>query len=734
MGALALTSCNDYLDVDAPSQITTDLAFSATSEANKALNGVYAKIMIDGLYGNTLYNGLTLNSDVDYATNSNSTAQTNAPRRFDCTAESSSAESLWNNLYKAIETANEFIYNLEHSSIYNESNTDYESLTQMMGEAKVMRAMCYYELLCYYGDVPFMMEPTYVTNDFYPAIQSRDEIYKSLIADLEEIAPKMKMSSNLDDGIERVSKEACWALIARMSLQAGGYSLRPTEGNDKSYGYMARPENYKSFYETARAYADSVIESGSHALTKAYDKVFIDECNFIVNSGDDAIFEIPFAQNSTGQWGYQQGPTVSASEGETPHAWGASNGGVRNEAFYRFTFDENDLRRDVANGLQYYASTGVPTMRAAYNVHNNKWSKLWHETGLGSQTSGSTGINFAYLRYADVLLMFAEAENELNGPTDAAKEALKTVRRRAFSSSNHAKKVNEYTDSVAADKETFLNAVLNERKWEFAGENSRWKDLVRNNKYAETMFYTFLRYYSVAENSAASSSTMDMVEEHDGIKWSEILPYSIFSCIIKNPGDGHLNFANKTLPMRFMLNPYKAGSMPQITPANYFKNAAMFIKHKAGAINSDSLAALYNGTSVSNVTSDQVAYCDSLYKNFINQTSSYYKWTLADTTITVMSEKDIYTQGSSTISWTETQFYNWWQDAGYPKNEVMYSLYGFIRADESGNFSVVRDGQEERIEPIGYDVKNLPVVRYLLPIPQEAITRSSGAYTNHYGY
>jgi hypothetical protein len=78
---------------------------------------------------------------------------------------------------------------------------------------------------------------------------------------------------------------------------------------------------------------------------------------------------------------------------------------------------------DFVNGLWYYPATGLPTMRADYSVHNNKWSKLWNSVGLGANTTGATGINFAYLRYADVLLMFAEAENELNGPTAAAQES-----------------------------------------------------------------------------------------------------------------------------------------------------------------------------------------------------------------------------------------------------------------------------------------------------------------------
>ncbi len=680
IGMLGLfASCNDFLDVDAPSKQTVESVFTSTTEINTALNGVYAAILTDNTFGRYLYNDVMLNSDVDFSANSNESPQTDAPRRFDMTADAGSAEKLWNALYSAVETANEFIYNLEESSIYKNGGADHADLAQMLGEAKVIRAMCYYELLCYYGDIPFTFTPTYVSQDFLPAITSRDEVYKQIIADLEAAAPQMKSTAALSDGVERISKEACWAMIARMALQAGGYSLRPVDGSATSYGQMARPSNYQDFYKTARAYADSVIASGTHSLTKSYKDVFVKECDFVVDNTDDAIFEIPFARETNGQWGYYQGPTASATEGVTPHVYGATNGGVRTEAFYRYTFDAKDLRRDFVNGLWYYPATGLPTMRADYSVHNNKWSKLWNSVGLGANTTGATGINFAYLRYADVLLMFAEAENELNGPTAAAQEALTQVRNRAFDAADRAEKVTGYVAQAAASKETFLNAVLNERKWEFAGENSRWKDLVRNNKYAETLFWTFMRYYAVAENSAASSPHMDQQEQHDGIRWSEVLPYDIYSCVIKNPGDKAL-YPNATLALRYIANPYQAGGQPQLSPANY-------------------------------MAQNELPY-------------------------TVLSDRDVtgLASSSSTPVWTDTQYYNWWEEAGYPKAQVLYSLYGFIRGDQNGNIFVVRNGVAEQINPVGYPVSQLPVVRYLLPIPQEAIARSSGAYTQHYGY
>ena len=670
---LTLAACNDYLDVDVPSKSSNEDIYTSETETSLALNEVYAKALTDNTFGNMAYNNMLLNSDVDFSAKADEVAQLNAPRRFDCTAESSDTEKFWNALYSGVETANNFIYNLENSEMYSTENAN---LTQMLGEAKVLRAMFYYELLCYWGDIPFSMLPTYVTQEFILPITSRDEIYKQLIEDLEGIAPLMKTVSEISDGVERPSKEACWAMIARLALQAGGYSLRPADGS--KYGKMARPANSQEFYQKARTYADMVIQSGTHALNKEYKQVFIDECNFIVNNNDDVIFELPFGSGDTGQWGYRQGPQAKSYEGKTAHVWGEANGGVQVTPFYRFSFDEKDLRRDYITCFWYYETEGQPAVHHNYTSYNGKWSKLWNTLGLGDITTGATGINFAYLRYSDVLLMFAEAENELNGPTEAAQNALKAVRKRAFSSADHAEKVDAYVATAAASKADFLDAVLDERAWEFAGENMRWKDLVRNNQYAEKLFYTFLRYYSVAENCMTSSSYDDMVSEYDGIYWPETYPFSMFWTYIQNPGDKSL-YANTQLPLLYVVNPYQGATIPQISPENYMANAEL----------------PYTPISLKEITGSESA--------------------------------------SSTVIWNEAAI-NWMEDAGYPKAQILYSLYGYIRGNEQSRIILNVDGTETNIDPLGYNVNNLPPVRYILPIPREAIARSNGAYTQHCGY
>ena len=717
---LSLTACNDYLDVEPATNVAdVEKVFSTEAGINTALNGVYAKIESDETFGNKLYTTFLLNSDVDFTANANESAQGTQPRRFDVRTDAGDVEKLWNNLYQGVETANEFIYNLENSPLYEEGTTTeavetangleshtipaVTNLTQMMGEAKVMRAMFYHELLWYYGDIPFTLDATYKTDNLLPTVTKRQEVSDALIKDLQHAAEYMKSDKDATLGApEHISQEACYAMIARLALQAGGYSLNHNEGDAANYT-MTRPSNYKDYYQIARDYTKKIIDAGGHSLTKSYAQVFIDECNFLADNGDDPIFEIPFAMGANSCWGYQQGPASTVDTGvDTDYAnseWGETKGSSQTSYFYRYQFAENDQRRDYICGMWGYGAQGQPTLRicgsSIYTIYNNKWSKLWSNTRFGKSTTSATGINFAYIRYADVLLMFAEAENELNGgPTDAAKAAVKQVRDRAFRGQpNQAEMVDAYINA-ATSKEDFLKLVLDERKFEFAGENMRWKDLVRNNKYAETLFYTFMTYLAVAEDMGGSTSYMDMVEEYEGIEYSQLYNVYYYYTYVENYNGTSVNnlchayFPNSSLPMVYIVNPYTQGSQPSEEPQAYFD---------ANGINAKAIA-------LRSITG-------------LNASSDKAQWYT--------------TNGDSNTPD--------WSNDGTPRGQVLYSLFGYIRGDEqTGGLRIVNNGAvtpfNVNIDDPQSTVNSLPAVRYILPYPEEAISRSGGAYKNYYGY
>ena len=552
MASWGFTACSDFLDVDSVSKYDSEGVFGEKTEINRALNGVYAKLMSGDFYGDAYFTKFVFNSDVEFTTNTSDVATNNSFRRFDGNSTASDVEKFWNAAYSGVEYANNFVYYLERSPLYS---TEDAEIMQMMGEAKVIRAMFFHDLVTYFGDIPFTFEPASVVENYVMPIVGRDEVYKTLIEDLKSIAPYMKFAANLSNGVERASKEFCWSMIARMAMHAGGYSLRPDTDNPANFGKMERPANYKDLYKTALAYCDSVISSATHTLSLPYYRVFVNECNYVVNSNDDPIFEIPFAKETSGNVGYVHGPKSELYEGSTSgdNIWGEAKSSAALSAFYRFMFDPEDARRDYLNGLWGYLYNGEPTISVSYTVYNNKWSKLWSTSG-NPESAGNTGINFPYMRYTDVLLMYAEAANELNdGPTDTAKAALRQVRQRAFT---NPEKIDSYIESMSGSKDDFLKAVLDERKFEFAGENMRWKDLVRNNLLAENTYYNFLRYLVCGENGAGQSAYQEMVEEYDGMpEYLDKLPSTVYYMIDANPQTPSV-FPNTSLRIIDIYNPY----------------------------------------------------------------------------------------------------------------------------------------------------------------------------------
>ncbi len=654
--AFGLTSCSDFLEVESESKYEDNYVFDAKEEINRALNGVYNYLLSGNTYGGAFYTTFCLNSDVEFTTNGNMMKNTsgNEYKAFDCTPSGSALYNTWSAAYTNIEYANNFIKGASESKFAAERDS---VVLSQIGEAKCVRAMNYHDLVILFGDVPFKMERSYdKPHDLVTPIVSRDVILKTLIEDLRGAAPTMRFSAS-NGTIRRASKELCWALIARMSLTYAGYSLRPGASQSET-GTMQRPDDYKDYYKIAMEYADSVIKSGTHTLSKRYDEVFIDECNYRMNIGDDPIFEIPFTKTQNGSVGYTWGPSAADLEGETPHVWGKCGGSFGLNVFYRWEFADGDLRRNYTIPLWGYDNTGKPAFRTnAFTSFCGKWSKLWQDesVAMGPLSSGNDGIAFPYMRYADVLLMYAEAANEVNnGPTAEAQEALKTVRRRAFLPETHAENVDAYV-AAAGDKESFFKLIMDERKCEFGGEGLRWRDLVRWNKYAEVIRDEFYKYYGAA-----------LAIGGDEIYWEgfdQIYPSEIFyRRVDENPGYDYTKFGS--MPV--------AQSMPVLEVANPLS------------------------------------------------------WMRA-TDLPVLKEDGQWVAAPGDEQWTTAGFFTGLaKDDATPNANCCYSLRGYITGDEFGG----------EPKPNLWEVapEALPVVRYILPIPEKAVNMSNGTYKNYYGY
>ena len=493
-----LFSCKDYLDVLSPSKFDAEYLVSSVEDANSLLSAAYSSLTHDYVYGSYIPFRFALNSDVEFSAFSSppGVVRQNDFKCFDGNKYSSDILNTWQRVYEGIERANLFIQAAEASPLLN--GADRDKIRQMIGEAKCIRAMLYYDMVSLFGDIPFRTKSAHGDDNLYIGATDRKEIFAWLINDLKSAAPGMKWASDVT--VERASKEFCFGLVARLAITRGGYALYPDKNNPSAVGTMQRASDYKDYYEIARDYADSVIVSGKHQLNKSFRQVFVDQCNYVVNSDDDVIFEIPFLKTYTGRIGYDAGPHVEYRNNVTPHDWGVTSGsGITVSSLYLFSFDDKDLRRDftVLSWDYDYETTASdasyvpkPYLRAALRM--GKWSKLWNTSRYTPAFGANEGINYPYMRYAELLLIYAEAVNELNkgGADDKAKVALKTVRARAFADADRGDMVDSYVDKLTS-KEDFFQAIVNERKWEFGGENMRWKDLARWNLYAKVVYDQF---------------------------------------------------------------------------------------------------------------------------------------------------------------------------------------------------------------------------------------------------
>ena len=484
---LALSSCDSYLEVEPPTGFTQGDVFSSAKEMQSAVAGVYTLMLDDDAYTNRLAFVFSPNTDVEMSGVSTNTVSVNGSdiACFQPKPYWTTLNSTWNSMYRIINLANDVIEGIESSELYQAADRESASdVTHLYGEVKTLRAMVYLDMIRIWGDVVFRTKSSAGDEDFAVGVTDRNEILEYLIQDLITVEPLMKYASELDYGVERASRSFTQGLIGLLSLTRGGWTLRPNENDASSIGQMERGENYEAYYDIAIEYLGKVIQEGHHDLTLSYKDFWIKQNNWETPVDDDILFSIPMLKNSTGEYAYYIG--IPITEGD--HSYGGASGNLSLCGTYLYSFDKDDLRRDMTCAPFSYDENLNQVIRLDLaRLAVAKWSKLYMDDPLGSTSGKGTGVNYPWMRFADVLLMYAEAVNERFGPREDAQECLKRVRRRAFDQANWPEKVDSYVDSKTTPEE-FFQAIMDERKWEFGGESKRKFDLARWNKFGEVIY------------------------------------------------------------------------------------------------------------------------------------------------------------------------------------------------------------------------------------------------------
>ena len=401
---------------------------------------------------------------------------------------------LWKYKYMGIDRANYAIANIKNMEGYEE---DVE-LQELVAQACFLRAFLAFDLIKYWGDVPFKTEYTFSYGDIANGRVSREEIYKSIIDDLN-FAKNNLQQGNAELSPEVPSQGAAHALLMRVYLQRAGYSLQQD-------GTLTRPADDKR-----KEYFDAVITEWTAFQNKGYHgfydggyvELFKGYSGGVLNS-KESLWEIAFNPTgsgyNSGTWATYNGPLVEApGAGASAEVMGRANAFFRVMPAWKDFFEAGDERRDVmVCDYQYKWDAAEKKHKKTVNPkvadwYPGKWRREWMP--LGFLDPNNTGVNYCPLRYADVVLMAAEAYNE-TGNTPKAWELLNDVRERAKATKvnslqeykNVHKKLYDlpfFNGGDAADN--FRTALYWERGFELAFEGQRKYDLLRWGILAETL-------------------------------------------------------------------------------------------------------------------------------------------------------------------------------------------------------------------------------------------------------
>lgn len=490
--ALALTSCEDFFSNVSPSAETIDKVFSNPALTEQAICGAYQELAKDKGYINRLgcgYQGL--NTDCEWSSWSTGTDDRATCVTYSMTVNNSAVSNKngsdpWSYFGTVIERCNNAI-----DGIRQYSDTTDPAMRYYLGEAYFLRSFAYLEMIKYWGDVPARFTSLTQDQESVNARKTdRNVIYEQLRIDLREAARLMPYSNDplmpatARNKVGRGSRTAALALLARADLMYAGKAVRPNTIEDPS-GYSVR---YNIESETHRREVidevlwacGEIIEHGDKTLPlPAFDKPFRQLCADIDDySVMEHIWVLPFANGARGQIMGFNSPKIGSSDivklnGKIPGIGdGAkSNGHICITPYLLYQFEPNDTRRDVTcvPGVWAYddkSVNGLPSEARAYqksqNIKSYYLAKYRYEWMTRTST-GEDGIDFPILRYADVLLMYAEAALGTSH-TDKGLGYLNEVRKRAGLS-------NLPTYDLAA--------IQTERAKEFCGEYIRKWDLMR---------------------------------------------------------------------------------------------------------------------------------------------------------------------------------------------------------------------------------------------------------------
>lgn len=425
LASLTFLSCEDFLTETPESTYTTETFYTTQSDFTYAIASVYAaqQDLYDGQYGILRFSIARCDDSNCYNTNT----YTDGAATFTDNSSVTALEKAWANLYIIITRANSILIRIDNVEF---SDTDLQQ--HIKGEAYALRGWAYHTLGVMFGGVPLIIDAEYTVEETKQIGRStQNETFAQAESDYKEAMRLLPGSWN-SDGIGRVTKYAAEACLGRLYMFLGDYS-------------------------SASAALSDVINSGLYAMAINYVDCFSDD----FNNTEERVWEVQYIGNLSGEG--QTFSEISLPEYYTgPWAISGSSAALQASTNLLAAYEEGDLRKKV---------TVVDSITVQGALSEYTWFIKFNHASYVPQSTSDWDVNLPVIRYTDVLMMYAEAINEISGPTSEAVKIVDDVRARAGLAGLP-------TDKISS-KDSFREAIKKERRIEFAYEGLRWNDLVR---------------------------------------------------------------------------------------------------------------------------------------------------------------------------------------------------------------------------------------------------------------
>ncbi|TDK47947.1 RagB/SusD family nutrient uptake outer membrane protein [Algoriphagus formosus] len=436
-------SCSeDFLEIPPDSLLAESNFYETDSQAEAAVAAIYNSMVSLQYYGERYWLLFDLAGDDLRPRTFTGQALRNQIDQYNLNSDHNFINDFYTTVYAAIARANMVIDNVE-------SDTEIKRIA--VAEAKFLRALFYFDLVRTYGGVPIVstLKGIDINNLNIPR-NTAEEVYNLIISDLQDA------EADLPPAME--------------GMAGGRYEGRATKGS--AAGLLAKVYLFQNNFSSALAKAREVQQMG-YSLYPDFKDAFIPA----TKNGPEHLFSVQFECLIPGP-SPQQRTTDFAPQG-TDIIPGGGLSQDRAEDFFYSEFP-NDYRKQITFLVEWKNQDGTI---------QNFPPHVWKYYDPNACDFRSSSVNYPILRYSDILLIIAEAENEVNGPSNQAIQALNEVRRRARGVGTE----NEVQEDALPDIQSGISqsdlrdTILEERRYELAFEGQRYFDLVRTGRFASVI-------------------------------------------------------------------------------------------------------------------------------------------------------------------------------------------------------------------------------------------------------